>query len=273
MSFDGKTIVVTGANSGIGAATARLLTERGARVIGLDRHGDGVGLHGFHTFDLTDPASIDAALDDLEGPLHGLANVAGVPGSLDGETVMRVNFLGLRHVTEALMPRLEPGGAIVQVASDAGSRWRQKLDVIRQLLQARSYEAGLAWVRDHPLEGPEAYYFSKESVVTYAIACSMLARPYGVRSLSVSPGAVETPILKDFYASMSSKILDRQMEQSGGRNASPEEIAKVIVFALSDDASWLNGTDVTVDGGGGTAFHFDLVDVAAEESVRAVFGA
>ena len=272
MSFEGKTVVVSGASSGIGAATARLLTERGAKVIGLDRNGDGKGLHGFHTLDLRDPASIDAALAKIEGPLHGLANVAGVPGSLDGETVMRVNFLGLRHVTETLLPKLEPGSAIVQVASDAGSRWRSHLEQILELIRARSYEAGLAWVREHPLDGSEAYYFSKEAAVTYAIAGSMLARPYGVRSLSVSPGAVETPILKDFYASMSSQILDRQMEQSGGRNARPEEIAKVIVFALSEDASWLNGTDVTVDGGGGTAFHFDLVDVPAEKSLETVFG-
>ncbi|MBN35225.1 MAG: alcohol dehydrogenase [Rhodospirillaceae bacterium] len=272
MRFEGKTIVVSGANSGIGAATARLLTERGAKVIGLDRNGDGAGLHGFSRLDLTDPASIDAALADLDEPLHGLANVAGVPGSLDGEMVMRVNVLGLRQVTETLMPRLQPGSAIVQVASDAGSGWRENLDLIRELIRERSYEDGLAWVRKHPLEGPEAYYFSKEVVVTYAIACSMLARPYGVRSLSVSPGAVETPILKDFYASMSTKILDRQMEQSGGRNAQPEELAKVIVFALSEDAGWLNGTDIVADGGGGTAFHFDLVDVDAEDSVKAVFG-
>ena len=71
---------------------------------------------------------------------------------------------------------------------------------------------------------------------------------------------------------MSNQILDRQMEQAGGRNARPEEIAKVIAFALSEDASWLNGTDVVVDGGGGTAFHFDLVDKPAEQSLEIVFG-
>lgn len=92
MRFDGKTIVVTGASSGIGAATAALLAERGARVVGLDAKGDGAGLAQFHTFDLTDPASIDAALGAIDEPLHGLANVVGVPGSFDGETVMRSTF-------------------------------------------------------------------------------------------------------------------------------------------------------------------------------------
>ncbi len=105
MSFDGKTIVVTGASSGIAAATAALLGERGARVIGLDAKGDGAGLHGFHNFDLTDPASIDAALSAIDEPLHGLANVAGVPGSFDGETVMRVNVLGRCSVAGLSGPR------------------------------------------------------------------------------------------------------------------------------------------------------------------------
>ena len=100
----------------------------------------------------------------------------------------------------------------------------------------------------------------------------MLARPYGVRSLSISPGTVETPILKDFHTSMGADILDRQKAQSGGRNAAPEEIAKVIVFALSQDAGWLNGTDIVADGGGGTAFYFDLLDVDAEDATNVFFG-
>ena len=271
MSFDNKTIVVTGASSGIGAATAALLRERGARVVGLDIKGDGAGLDHFQPCNLADSTSIKDALSAIDQPLSGLANVAGVPGSVDGETVMRVNVLGLRQVTETLLPRLEPGSAIVQVASDAGMRWRNRLELVRDLFRNRSYEAGLDWVRKHPLSGPEAYSFSKEVVIVYAMAASMLSRPYDVRSLSVSPGAVETPILKNFYESMSADILDRQKAQSGGRNALPEEIAQVIVFALSHDATWLNGTDVVVDGGGGTAFHFDLVDVVAEDAAKTFF--
>ena len=93
------------------------------------------------------------------------------------------------------------------------------------------------------------------------MAGSMLSRPHDVRSLSVSPGTVETPILKNLYESMSADILDRQKAQSDGWNALPEEIAKVIAFSLTAVAVWLNGTDIVVDGGGGTVFHFDLVDV------------
>ena len=69
---------------------------------------------------------------------------------------MRVNILGLRQVTETLPPRLEPGSATVQMASDAGTRWRDRLQLVRDLLRNRSYEAGLDWVRKHALSGPEA---------------------------------------------------------------------------------------------------------------------
>ena len=122
------------------------------------------------------------------------------------------------------------------------------------------------------MTGTEAYNFSKEVAIVYAMAGSMLGRPYGVRSLSVSPGAVETPILKDFYATMGADVLDRLKDQSGGRNGNPEDIAKVIVFALSDDAAWINGTDIGVDGGSEVAIAFDLLDQSAQDAVETFFG-
>ena len=268
-----RTIVVTGSNSGIGHATAALLRERGARVIGLDARGDGGNVDEFHRLDLGNPDSIDAALNEIEGPLQGLVNVAGLPGSHDGEAVMRVNVLGLRHVSESLLERLQPASAIVQVASDAGHAWQTRLELIRDLLRQRSFASGLAWVRDHPMSGPEAYDFSKEVVIVYAMAGSMLTRAQGVRSLSVSPGAVETPLLRHFYDTMGADLLDRLKAQSGGRHATPEDVARVIAFALSEDASWINGTDIVVDGGAGPAFRFGLMEVAAAESAGAFFGA
>lgn len=272
MSLDGRRIVVTGTASGIGAATAALLAERGAQVVGLDRRAPAHGIGRFVACDLADPASIDAAVAAIEGPVHGLANVAGVPGSFDGETVMRVNLLGLRHLTEALLPRLAPGGAIVQVASGAGSGWRDNLARVRDLLSQRSFEAGLAWVRANPLDGPKAYGFSKECVIVYALAGSMMARPFGVRSVSLSPGVVDTPILRDFEDTMGKPILDRLTAQSGGRNARPEDIAPVIAFLMGPDAGWINGTDIGVDGGSEVAIGLDLLGVGADGALEAFLG-
>jgi NAD(P)-dependent dehydrogenase (short-subunit alcohol dehydrogenase family) len=269
MSLEGCRIVVTGAASGIGTA----LAERGAEVIGLDRRKPDQGMAAFCLCDLSDPGSIDAAVGAVAGPLHGLANVAGVPGSADGETVMRVNLLGLRHLTEVLLPRLAPGGAVVQVASGAGSGWRDNLGQVRALLSRRSFADGLAWVRANPMSGPQAYGFSKECVIVYALMGSMMARPYGVRSVSLSPGVVDTPILADFEDTMGKAILDRLTAQSGGRNARPGDIAPVIAFLMGKDAGWINGTDIGVDGGSEVAIGLDLLEVEADTALEHFLGA
>ena len=97
-------------------------------------------------------------------------------------------------------------------------------------------------------------------------------RTHGERSFCVGRGGVETPILKELYAARGAKIRDGQMARWGGRSAAPDEMAKVIVFALSEDAAWLNGTDIVVDGGGGIPFYFDMIDVDAEDAAKTFFG-
>lgn len=260
------TVVVTGTSSGIGAATANLLSEQGWRVIGLDRRAGDTPLDTFLACDLTEPDAIDRAVAAIDGPIHGLVNVAGVPGSLDGETVMRVNLLGLRHLTETLMPAMAPGGAVIHIASGAGSGWRDNLPQVRSLLAERSFADGLVWVRSQAMSGPQAYNFSKEAVIVYALLGSMLWRAHGVRSLSLSPGVVETPILKDFEDTMGKAVLERLRDQSGGRNGTPGDIAPVIAFLLSPEAAWINGTDLGVDGGSEVAIALGLLDCRADEA-------
>ena len=267
-----RTVVVTGTSSGFRAAAAALLADGGWRVVGIDRRAGEAPLDAFVTCDLGDPDAIDRAVATIGGPVHGLVNVAGVPGSFDGETVMRVNLLGLRHLTEALVPAMQPGSAVVHIASGAGSGWRDNLPSIRGLLAARSFADGLAWVRAHAMSGPRAYNFSKKAVIVYGLLGSMLWRDRGIRSLSLSPGVVETPILKDFEETMGKAVLDRLRHQSGGRNGTPGDIAPVIAFLLSPEAAWINGTDLGVDGGSEVAIALDLLDCPAEEAAARFLG-
>jgi NAD(P)-dependent dehydrogenase (short-subunit alcohol dehydrogenase family) len=94
-----------------------------------------------------------------------------------------------------------------------------------------------------------AYDVSKEAVILYSMLVSSRERHRGVRVNTVSPGAVETPILHSFYDTMGADLLTRLREQAGGRDARPEEIAGPVAFLLSRDAGWVNGTDLIVDGG------------------------
>ena len=99
MSLHGKTIVITGTSSGIGAEVAKLARFQGATVIGVDRNDPSLTLDGFVKADLGTAEAIDAAVAQLPDRIDALCNVAGVPGTADGDLVARVNYLGVRHLT------------------------------------------------------------------------------------------------------------------------------------------------------------------------------
>ena len=239
-------VLVTGAASGIGLATVERLMASGRAVIGLDQRESPACET--RLCDLSHPAAIDAAVASLPNSLSGLANVAGVPGTAPPETVMRVNFLAVRHLTEALSSRLAPGSAVVNVASVVAARDPVPAETVAGFLAAATFEAGLAWYREHPLSGPEAYRFSKQALIEWTLVASMALRTSGIRVVSVSPGVTDTPILGDFRASMGEAAIDRAVAEVG-RVAVPEDVAPVIAFLLGSDASWVNAVDLRVDGG------------------------
>ena len=248
----GRRFVVTGSASGIGAATVERLLTAEAEVYSLDRNqprADVTRRVAKHiAVDLTDQASIDAAIKELPGGhLDGLLNIAGVPGTAPGEAVFSVNALAVRHLSEALLDRLSPGGSIVIVGSTAGFGWPARLCAIKELLSTDSYAEGLEWFRDNAPAG-NAYNFSKEVTTVYAHMMGLGLNESGVRINAVLPGPVETPILPDFEESIGKEVLDGVRDLLG-RHATPDDIAKVIVFLASDDAGWVNGQALAVDGG------------------------
>src|SRR5688572_29932242 len=123
MQLQGKTIVVTGVSSGIGAELARVARFAGARVIGVDRNDPSLTLDGFVKADLSSVAAIDAAVAQLPERFDALCNIAGVPGTAAVKLVADVNYLGLRHLTEQALTRITRGGSIVNVASILGAEW------------------------------------------------------------------------------------------------------------------------------------------------------
>ncbi|MFK8399905.1 coniferyl-alcohol dehydrogenase [Pseudomonas sp. BGr12] len=248
MSFSNKRVVVTGASSGVGNATAKMLLSAGAEVIGIDLR-DTADCTTFIKCDLADPASIDQAVTAIKDPIHCLANVAGVPGSLPADLIFKVNYLGLRRLTELLLPKLEDKGAVVNVASTAGAGWRNRKDVSKKILATTGWDEGLDTFHDLALDAISTYDFTKELVILYTQFISSQERHRGVRVNSISPGAIQTPILKDFYDTMGDDLLSTLKRQAGGRDAYPAEIAGALVMLLRDDAFWVNGADLIVDGG------------------------
>ncbi|MGH3968407.1 MAG: coniferyl-alcohol dehydrogenase [Mycobacterium sp.] len=245
--FAGGRYVVTGAASGIGHAVAEQLLQAGAEVYCLDRNAPTAAVTRHIEVDLSNPRSIEAAVEHLDGQFDGLMNVAGVPGTAPADTVLAVNALAVRQLTESFLDRLKPGGAVTIVSSTAGFGWPARLDVIGDLLATDTFEEGVAWFKAHPQQG-NAYNFSKEVSTVYAMSMSLMAAQNGFRINAVLPGPVETPILADFEDSMGKETLDG-VKALLGRHATPDDIAGAIVFLASDAARWINGHALVVDGG------------------------
>jgi NAD(P)-dependent dehydrogenase (short-subunit alcohol dehydrogenase family) len=244
-----KRILVTGAASGIGAALVRTLTSTGAHVVGLDIRREIECCDEAVYCDLSEPESIDVATESITGPVDALVNVAGVPGSAALSLVVKVNFLGLRRLTERLLPRISDRGTVINVASTAGANWRARKEQVLRLLMTPEWDPAIAFVQELGLSAITAYDFTKEAVILYSMYISSRERHRGLRVNSVSPGAVETPILKNFYDTMGADLLNALKRQAGGRDAGPEEIARVLALLLDDGFYWMNGTDLIVDGG------------------------
>ena len=239
--------VVTGASSGIGRALAQFLTRHGVRVVGLDRR-EPPDREVAHVWcDLGDPAAIDAAVDRLDDAVDALANVAGVAGTAPDEEVLAVDFLGLRHLTERLLPRVRRGGSVVNVSSAEGRHWVAHLSELRALLATRSVEEGMHWWRTQRPDRP-VYDVAKEAVLAYTTSASGLTWADGVRMNAVSPGPVRTPLLPEVERSMDPKRLAR-MRATAGRDAEADEVASVVAFLLSNESRWLNGQTLNADGG------------------------
>lgn len=245
--FDGRRYVVTGAASGIGHAVAEHLLSAGADVYSLDRNDPKAAVTQHIPVDLSDVAAIDAAVAALDGSFDGLLNVAGIPGTAPADLVFAVNFLAVRHLTEAMFDKLKPGGSIVIVSSTAGFGWPNRLAAITDLMSTDSFSDGRDWFAAHPQEG-NAYNFAKEATTVYTLAMGLAVREMGFRINAVLPGPVETPILVDFEESMGKDTLDG-VKQLLGRHATPQDIADAIVFLASDEAGWINGHPLVVDGG------------------------
>lgn len=242
------TLVVTGAASGIGAASAQRLMRDGWKIVAVDLNEPAYAVEQFIRADMGDASSIDAAVAQMPATLHGLCNIAGLPGNRGVERTLRVNFLGLRHLTDRVVPRLQPGSAIVNLASVAGNQWRDRWDLHREWAQTPDFAQGLQWLSSHPVSEEAVYNYSKEAVIVWTLLrAGELHRHHGVRMNCVSPGPVDTPILEDFRNTLGRERVAHGIELMG-RPGRPDDIAPVVRFLCHPDSGWIAGENIRVDG-------------------------
>lgn len=246
-----RTAVITGAASGIGLATARLLLDKGWQVTGVDRQArpDALADAAWLTCDLADGGAIDGLCDSLSGDgMDVLILCAGIAGRGEIEHVLRINFLANRALLSRLSHRVRDGGAITIISSGAGWRWGDRAERLRAILGEADGDTALAMAAADCASAAEAYVRSKE-LLCAMVACRCLDQwSRAVRLNSVSPGGVETPLIPDFTASMGQEAMDFS-SRLVGRHATATEVAQVIAFLSEPEASWVNGADIRVDGG------------------------
>jgi NAD(P)-dependent dehydrogenase (short-subunit alcohol dehydrogenase family) len=249
MKLSNKTIIVTGSSSGIGAEVARLVRFAGAKVIGLDRNDPFLTLDGFVKTDLSDPKAIDEAVKSLPPSFDALVNAAGVPGTVDRDIVAKVNYLGLRDLTQKVVDRIPAGGSIVNLASILGAEWPARLDKHKGLAKTSDFAAGLEWLANNPVPQESCYQHFKEALIvwTFAQAQDWFLKN-DIRMNSVAPGPVFTPILGDFVTMLGSDRVAADAPRIK-RPGFADEIAPVIAFLCSDESRWINGVNLPIDGG------------------------
>lgn len=250
MALKGKTFVVTGTSRGLGAATAKLMQSQGASVIGMDKNVTTEHVDHYIPIDLANLASIDDAVEQLKAyadeSFHGLCNIAGVAPTLPPSLVLKINFLGTRYLTEAVEPLIASGGSIVHIASGTAIGWAHNIDKYKALARLSLNDDIGAFCEEHEIDKANSYSFSKGAIIAWVTQRWKKWEERQIRMNAVSPGPIETPLLPDFMSDMVPP--DAPMFEMS-RNATPDEVANVVLFLCDDGSRWIHAANIPVDGG------------------------
>ncbi len=251
LGYAGTRCVVVGAATGMGEACARTLTEMGAEVIALDVAEVTAPVKQSIHVDLADPASIAAAAAKIGGEIPKLFVCAGVPGPprWDALATMRVNFVGVRAIIEALLPRVPRGGAVALISSVAGVGFAKNLEALKELCATPGFDEAVAWCEAHP-DVANGYLGSKQALIVYTKLRAAQLVEREIRMNSLLPAPTDTPMLPAFHEQVGGREnIEKFFLAPIGRNATAQEMAEPLILLNSDAASFVSGHALDVDYG------------------------
>ena len=247
----GKNIVITGVASGIGARTAELASQLGANVYGIDINQPKYPIGTFIEGNLATVDGVQSIIDALPNEIDALCNVAGVSGDAGADITLRINFFGLKMLSEGLTAKMHTGASIVNVASIAGYGWRANSQRASAIANISGFPEDMSsFLAKNDVPNELGYPISKEALLVWTQLASQesLFKNKGIRVNAVSPGPVQTPIMNEFRAVLGDARVDADIAKVG-RAATPSDIAPTICFLCSDGARWINGHNLATDGG------------------------
>ena len=250
LGYRNASVVITGAASGMGAAAAQVLVDLGAEVTALDIKPTDVPVSRFVEVDLRDPAAIDHAVAQIGGPVNALFSCAGLPGPPFSELdTMKVNFVGARHLAEAVVPKMPSGSSITAISSSAAVGWWDQMDTIGQLLATNSFDEAVRWLTSNEDKWSwSGYLFSKWVVDAWVGFWYADLADLGIRINCINPGPTDTAMMPAFQDFATKEVVDQAVGPIG-RYAQAEEQAWPLVMIGSPRSSYVAGEVLAVDGG------------------------
>ena len=246
VNYEGKRVLVVGGATGMGAAAAQKAAALGAHTIVLDIAEVAYECDQCIQVNLSEQASVAAAIEDIDAPVHAVLACAGVA---DGTpNLMLINFTSQRHLIEALIKtgKLGRGSSVSFISSAAGMGWMSNLDQVQDFLATPDWDTAAAWIDEN--EGTDSYMFSKQAINGYVAGQAFPFLQKGLRINSIMPGPTDTPLARanaDLWLGFGASY----REAADVPTLVPEQMGDTLLFLSSDAASGINGINLLVDQG------------------------
>lgn len=279
--FAGKTVVVTGASSGMGEAAAKMLIDLGSEVHATgNRKKITYDPAKEYYADFSEKSALDHLISQLPDKIDALFVCQGMSQGVNSDlTVQKVNFLSDKYLVEQLAPRIVENGSITIISSAGGFGWEQNYALCKEVIDCATYEDTLNWYETHKeaYSDGKAYTFSKQCLNTYVKyrVYNPLFIDRKIRINAICPGNTLTGLTDDFNRSASPtgnaedgkrRIEKIFLDRWNGRWADATEMGYPMVVIGSQICSYMSGQVIFLDYGISSTWQIDGMTAALNKS-------